>query len=58
MYCPSRLYREVVTLTKDGCATVEEFEAMQRGATRGAVPASVVFKSEVKDIEISNRVAR
>ena len=58
MYCPSRLYREVVTLTKDGCATVEEFEAMQQGATRGAVPASVVFKSEVKDIKISNRVAR
>ena len=31
---PSPLYREVVCFSKDGCSTVEEYEAMQGGATR------------------------
>ena len=31
---PSPLYREVVCFSKEGCSTVEEYEAMQGGATR------------------------
>ena len=31
---PSPLYREVVCVSKEGCSTVEEYEAMQGGATR------------------------
>ena len=31
---PSHLYREVVCFSKEGCSTVEEYEAMQGGATR------------------------
>ena len=31
---PSHLYREVVCYSKEGCSTVEEYEAMQGGATR------------------------
>lgn len=57
MRCPSRLYREVVTLTKEGCASVEEFEAMQSEETRG-VAESLVVRSEVQSVKPSNRVAR
>lgn len=43
MYNPSPLYREVVCFTKEGCSTVEEYEAMQTSATRSAVmPKSIV----------------
>ena len=43
MMNPSPLYREVVCFTKEGCATVEEYEAMQSSATRSAVvPKSIV----------------
>ena len=31
---PSPLYREAVCFSKEGCSTVEEYEAMQGGATR------------------------
>ncbi len=45
MYNPSPLYREVVCFTKEGCSTVEEYEAMQSSAVRNAlVPSSVVIK--------------
>jgi hypothetical protein len=37
MMNPSPLYREVVCFTKEGCSTVEEYEAMQGGATRSCV---------------------
>ena len=43
MMNPSPLYREAVCFTKEGCSTVEEYEAMQTSATRSAiVPKSIV----------------
>ena len=45
MQNPSLLYREVVCFTKEGCSTVEEYEAMQTSAVRNAfMPSSVVIK--------------
>ena len=45
MQNPSPLYREVVCFTKEGCSTVEEYEAMQTSAVRNAfMPSSVVIK--------------
>ena len=48
MYNPSPLYREMVCFTKEGCSTVEEYEAMQSSATRSAVvPKSIVVNDSV-----------
>lgn len=48
MYNPSPLYREMVCFTKEGCSTVEEYEAMQSSATRSAiVPKSIVVNESV-----------
>ena len=58
---PSPLYREAVCFTKEGCSTVEEYEAMQSSAARSAItPKSIVVnemsatpqraKAEVPDI--------
>ena len=48
MMNPSPLYREVVCFTKEGCSTVEEYEAMQSSATRSAVvPKSIVVNESV-----------
>ena len=45
MYNPSPLYREMVCFTKEGCSTVEEYEAMQSSALRNSlIPSSVVIK--------------
>ena len=47
MYNPSPLYREMVCFTREGCSTVEEYEAMQSAATRSAVvPKSLVVNME------------
>ena len=43
MQNPSPLYREMVCFTREGCSTVEEYEAMQTSATRSAImPKSIV----------------
>ena len=43
MQNPSHLYREMVCFTREGCSTVEEYEAMQSSATRSAImPKSIV----------------
>ena len=43
MQNPSHLYREMVCFTREGCSTVEEYEAMQTSATRSAImPKSIV----------------
>ena len=48
MQNPSPLYREMVCFTKEGCSTVEEYEAMQSSATRSAVvPKSIVVNEVV-----------
>ena len=48
MMNPSPLYREAVCFTKEGCSTVEEYEAMQSSATRSAiVPKSIVVNENV-----------
>ena len=43
MYNPSPLYREVVCFTKEGCSSVEEYEAMQQNATRSFAQKSLVI---------------
>ncbi len=43
MMNPSHLYREVVCFTKEGCSTVEEYEAMQSGATSSFMPKGLVI---------------
>ena len=48
LYNPSPLYREMVCFTREGCSTVEEYEAMQTSATRSAVmPKSIVVNEAV-----------
>jgi hypothetical protein len=48
MMNPSPLYREAVCFTKEGCSTVEEYEAMQTSATRSAImPKSIVVNEDV-----------
>ena len=48
LYNPSPLYREMVCFTREGCSTVEEYEAMQTSATRSAImPKSIVVTEEV-----------
>ena len=47
MYNPSPLYREMVCFTKEGCSTVEEYEAMQSSATRSAVAPKSIVVNEV-----------
>ncbi|MBR5584892.1 MAG: hypothetical protein IKW36_01470, partial [Alistipes sp.] len=45
---PSPLYREMVCFTREGCSTVEEYEAMQSSATRSAImPKSIVVNESV-----------
>lgn len=43
MMNPSPLYREVVCFSKEDCSTVEEYEAMQGGATRSFMAKSLVI---------------
>jgi hypothetical protein len=47
MQNPSPLYREMVCFTKEGCSTVEEYEAMQSSATRSAVAPKSIVVNEV-----------
>ena len=45
---PSPLYREMVCFTREGCSTVEEYEAMQGSATRAAVvPESIAINQSI-----------
>ena len=58
MYNPSPLYREVVEFTREGCSTVEEYEAMQSSATRAAIlPKSIVVNEKVVEARKSPATA-